>query len=152
MRELEIQRGETWQHAEYPGDDTEGAFAFEYRRFDGRDRLQVAAWEQEQAERFGDLDALALSEWSLDVESEAMAKRLRNVGGETWTTQTLLDLHGRSPAAWQWLSRLLYAPVHEEIDSGARRAKLERRSTLLARQLRVLRATLRLRSAIAETV
>lgn len=152
MREIPIERGDPWVAAEYPGDETEGAFAFEYRRFDGRDRLQVAAWEQEQAERFAEDDMLAVSEWSLTVESEAMARRLRNPSGEAWTAQTLLDLHGRSPAAWQWLSALLYAPIHEEIESGARRSKLERRSTLLARQLRVRALTLRLHSATAETV
>ena len=96
-----------------------------FKRYTGRDRLQVLAWQQEHVEAVAAGSPLVeIAQRELQSECEAMAARIIDwPRGDTWTAQKLLELNGTDPAAWSWLSQLLYGPAWRDLESGGSESK-----------------------------
>ena len=85
------------------------------------------------------------------MQVRLMARRLRNPDGEPWTEAGVHELGGRSPDALQWLERVLFPFVWDEVASGVRKEKIGRRGELLVQRAQLRQRILQLDSEIART-
>jgi len=139
-----------WDPHEYPGDDLLAPFTVQVRRTTMRDRLDWAELEQRIAER--QLGGGATDDELHAATLDLMARRLRDPDGTPWTSAGIDELGGHSPEAVHWLEQVLFPFVWADLETGARRRKLDARADLLARRLRAQQRIWQLDAEIVTTV